>query len=111
MGRTALNHVDEVKMGDTLPSSDTERERMYIALRELLGSNSGWLDIATAPKDGRAVLLWDGASVSVGYWTNSHTKPWHGLVAGEDANWSDDGGPKPILDATHWMPLPAPPVE
>lgn len=66
---------------------------------------SDWQDIATAPKDGRMVLLypsrcWDEESDrgEVGYW-DDYLDDWDsmGLTA------VDYNGP------THWMKLPEPP--
>jgi hypothetical protein len=88
----------------------------FISPKELVGLDEMvraalwlcWQPIDTAPKDGTQILLWDpdSRSANVGYWTDQYTKPFHALVRGDDANW--DGGPEPIFDATHWMPLTAP---
>jgi hypothetical protein len=72
---------------------------------------SAWRDIATAPKDA-VIMLWDAetSTVNVGQWNNAFSAPWHAVVLGEDANWSDLGDTQPIFRATHWMPLPDPPL-
>ena len=56
-----------------------------------------WQPIETAPKDGREVLLWDGNACCVGRWLDDILEwvPQHG-------DWG--------IAATHWAPLPSPPV-
>lgn len=58
---------------------------------------SEWRDIETAPKDNRNVLVFvpDDIGVVVGYYLGK----WVALCS----NWE--------IAPTHWMPLPAPPVE
>jgi hypothetical protein len=57
---------------------------------------AGWQPIATAPKDGEAILLWSGIVMRVGWWFE------------DDEVWRL--GNDSILRApTHWMPLPAKP--
>ncbi len=71
-----------------------------------------WLPIETAPKDGTEVDLWtvfkdgDGERVTNAKWVDG---PWPGWRAQE---WDHGGmGWDPIWgEATHWMPLPKPPV-
>lgn len=84
----------------------------YDAIAALLEAK-GWRDIATAPKDGTLVLLYDGSRVGMGKWqllsgsstqypngTLEHTETFgwfgHNIASGEQA--------------THWMPLPTPPI-
>ena len=56
---------------------------------------SGWRDIATAPKDGRQVLLaTPSGRIADGYWS-LHYKVW---------SW-----PYVLVNPTHWMPAPEPP--
>ena len=59
-----------------------------------------WQPIETAPKDGTAILAWDGICIECikfrgGLWVTT----WE-----HDEEYSELGGP------THWMPLPAPPA-
>ena len=65
---------------------------------------STWRPINTAPKDGTAILLAVGKIVGSGRFV--HCAPWGG-------HWKDryyfDGGTHPS-GATHWMPLPEPPM-
>ncbi len=56
-----------------------------------------WHPIATAPKDGRPLLLSTGTNVVHGYW--GLYDRWHGCDP-TDFTYSSP---------THWMPLPAPP--
>ena len=72
-----------------------------------------WQPIATAPKDGKLVILFDGDAVSVGVFTDGGWRFWNGEtedgyrgnIAGSLNYWLSDYGP------THWKPLPAPPQE
>lgn len=103
-----------------------------------LGSSEGlgaWLPIATAPREGTAVLLWladdiDRCYVSgnraprltIGFWgwSNDDFSPgdaWHSVEAKEEmfGMGGEMTGPMTSTDClqvvpTHWMPLPAPPV-
>lgn len=63
----------------------------------------GWLDIASAPKDGTAVLLF---APGHGRWIGRYKKrsPEWRLVG--DPHLNDGGTP---VRPTHWHPLPAPP--
>lgn len=78
---------------------------------------SDWQDISTAPKDGRAVLLFGGApELDSDYSGEAFPSP---MVAGwwEDDNqggsWRycsyDSGYYGDWKKPTHWQPLPAPP--
>lgn len=67
-----------------------------------------WYPIASAPKDGRHLLLFDGERVSVGGWVSAAdqgAEPYeeHLIAAGW---WSIDLRDN---DPTHWRPLPDPP--
>lgn len=79
-----------------------------------------WQPIATAPMDGTRIMLWRGFS-AIGRWAEMVVAEWYdGAWTWPDDNpsthgeWSEDD----LLDGywsatgfTHWMPLPAPPVE
>jgi hypothetical protein len=60
---------------------------------------SDWQLIETAPKDGTAILSWDGQFRVVIAWS-TRDKGWF-LCDDERGDWAD---------VTHWMPLPAPPI-
>ena len=69
----------------------------------------GWQPIATAPKDGRAVLIYDGTTF-VGFFAQYSMDDGKGgrrvyLERWEEA--SGDGNTE--FNPTHWMPLPEPP--
>jgi hypothetical protein len=64
-----------------------------------------WRLIETAPKDGTAILSWDGAQCCVVAFCGCKQK-WHVL---EGDNRPDRECPLPWEDITHWMPLPEPP--
>jgi len=57
-----------------------------------------WQPIASAPKDGMEVLLYDGRYIVIGHWMEANY-----FRDGEPARWFPRAAP------THWMPLPAPP--
>lgn len=63
---------------------------------------SGWRDIASAPRDGTTVLLYEPG------WT----QPWHRVIAARwiQANKRFESYGFQHERATHWMPLPAPPA-
>jgi hypothetical protein len=63
---------------------------------------SDWQPIETAPKDGRAVLLWIPAPagmVELCYWN----------TAKDQDHWLESCGFRLQEQPTHWMPLPEPP--
>lgn len=92
---------DEINSGEESDEESDEHDReLWLklkqtkdALRELLALRQGWRDIASAPKDGRWILLGSYASRCMGYW---------------DDDWRDQRGD--MRGPTHWMPLPAPPA-
>lgn len=77
------------------------------------GMVGGWQDIATAPKDGTYLLLWEQYSTNpfVGCWAFGSWSVSHEHV---DAEGGWDGAI--VVDSisqdriTHWMPLPPPPT-
>ena len=79
-------------------------EAMVARLRdELAEARAWWQPIATAPKDGTAVLLFHDGEIRTGRYStrNGEVSPW-----GEfDRRSTCDGLP------SHWMPLPAAPTE
>lgn len=61
-----------------------------------------WQPIATAPKDGTAVLCFQNGNMRVCAWS----------VSGWAFYQRQPGDPIVVmLDPTHWMPLPDPPTE
>lgn len=52
-----------------------------------------WQPIATAPKDGRDVLVFDDGAITIASWFMDL--------------WWDHG--EMVPEPTHWMPLPEPP--
>jgi hypothetical protein len=69
------------------------------------GRKMEWQPIETAPKDKERVLIFSerrGVREARFYCENSDGTVWYDTMVG--------GGPMTIFyDATHWMPLPAPP--
>jgi len=68
---------------------------------------SDWQPIATAPKDGSAVLAYDGEECAVVRWG------YHTWVKDQPAShcWVGEGVDYPPNRFTHWMPLPLPPKD
>lgn len=69
---------------------------------------SEWQPIETAPKDGTAILVWDGKLVYEAEWWDAwyadSSKPgW--MIANCDEEYGF------YVKATHWMPLPTPPTD
>jgi Protein of unknown function (DUF551) len=82
---------------DLLDAASIERRRTY------------WRPIETAPKDGTEVDLWcinQSALSSSGRATDCHYHCGEWLKYGDSA----EVGWFAVHNATHWMPLPAPPV-
>ena len=67
---------------------------------------TAWQPIATAPRDGRAILLWWDCckDPSVGRWQ------YDGVTEGFRCD-GDECVPKNQRNCTHWQPLPEPPTE
>lgn len=61
-----------------------------------------WLLIATAPRDGTEILLWDGQSRIPGRWSSLEPAEYPWLLSFSAGAWRHDV-------PTHWMPLPDPP--
>jgi hypothetical protein len=57
-------------------------------------SGAQWQGIESAPKDGTCVLCWTPSTVAIARWDNGE---W----------WFREG--RYVIEATHWMPLPASP--
>lgn len=57
-----------------------------------------WRPIETAPKNGTAIMSWDGQQCAVIVYCCCH-KEWR-LLDGDLSEWTG---------STHWMPLPVPP--
>ena len=67
-----------------------------------------WQPIETAPKDGASILVWDGKVVREVSWQDR----WYGRTEQPGwmiANCDEEYGY--YVEATHWMPLPKPPVD
>lgn len=68
-----------------------------------------WHPIETAPKDGTAILVWDGYNQYVAFWGESSlwskgADQWcYGECSGEY------NSHRAVYEPTHWMPLPANP--
>jgi len=60
-----------------------------------------WQEIATAPKDGTRILVWESFAVKCAYPARWIGKP-HNV-------WQKDSGGS-VAKATHWMPMPQGPA-
>lgn len=73
---------------------------------------SEWKPIETAPKDGTRVLIVSDDQVFIGYWSESAKfgdeieKPGWQIHESEMDEWYAVA----VDDATHWTPIPEPPV-
>lgn len=65
----------------------------------------GWQPIESAPRDGTDIDLWaNGQRVTDCHWHCGQWLSWHSSSVDEEPTW------EAIKNATHWMPLPAPPI-
>lgn len=98
-----------VECNDALAKAD------HILASGLLQDEAGWQPIETAPKDGTEIILFTHHepnafceeafdAVQIGWWDNGNHAP--GSAFHRDAGWHL----QKIGVATHWMPLPAPPI-
>lgn len=70
-----------------------------------------WLPIATAPRDGTAIDLWRPnwqGDVALG--ERCANMRWVQLTKTNGFFDPVESGPCAVRDASHWMPIPAPPV-
>jgi hypothetical protein len=103
-----LTEIEKAELMGACKASQYEGVRLTEAAIGLLrralfqlDSLSGWRDIATAPKDGTRVLLFNPGEPPyqcVGCWLNNTTGG--GWVSSE---WD--------VEPSHWQPLPPPPEE
>jgi hypothetical protein len=94
-----LNQLEEdcVRIADYHRDNNTTITMGLGEVRKLIAAaRATWRDIATAPKDGTEILVWDGDTVEKAVWVN-----------GWAASWNHE--PLDIFPVTHWQPLPPPP--
>jgi len=127
----ANRHWDDVPLGDRDDFVHLLRRAMLSARPALsegpnhigdanemvpaLSTESGWRDIATAPRNGTTVDLWAAERER---YQNSRIPDcvffkgqWmHGQTIFDDDT-TDGTGLVQVFNATHWMPLPNPPTE
>ena len=72
-----------------------EIERLESILRDL----TEWRDIATAPKDGTNILVYEDGATTVVFWDDDH-ESWLHPYKGGKTRWPN---------VTHWLPLPSAP--
>lgn len=70
------------------------RDRNRLTIEE---DEHGWQPIETAPRDGRAHLLFTRGYAVLGYWHRPSSR-WESLP-----NWE-------AIEPTHWQRLPPPPI-
>lgn len=75
-------------------------ESLHKSARAALSVMSKWQPIDTAPKDGTEIIIWDGSNIRIATF----------MYTDDDGQmkWFPDG--MPFVVATHWMPLPSPPL-
>ena len=67
-----------------------------------------WRPVETAPKDGRAILSWDGDTYAVVIWCGCK-REWQLVEHGDNRPHPEDA--TPWIGISHWMPLPTPPTQ
>ena len=83
----------------------TEERDAFIASARIREANSGWRPIETAPKDETPVDLWRSQ------WNERAVNMRRVELSPENVFYEAvKSGPSCVRDATHWMPLPAPPT-
>lgn len=82
--------------GSTVPLYAAQQMREY-------RDSPAWQPIETAPKDGTLVDLWADRRLTSYRWCQ--------LAPGNGFFEPADCGPSVVRDASHWMPLPAAPIE
>ncbi len=100
-GPAALISIDPYGMA----LLDAEAEEMAVDLCRRWNNATGWQPIETAPKSGRVLVIGPGGTMHVANWSKN---PFTGHEAWLVDRVGDDGTCL-IMQATHWMPLPAPP--
>lgn len=92
-------HWSAVSASPKWPGDDDGSYWLWLAdaiLAALRPADTGWRDIATAPKDGTEVLLWTGRFARAASFRRGR--------------WYACGASRPYLrPIAHWMPLPPPP--
>lgn len=70
-----------------------------------------WKPINTIPKDGTRVLLFDGAEIMFGSYTEGYRRVGEKRICDEHIRGEAQGydGCSEEVSATHWMPLPEAP--
>ena len=99
-------------MSKRIELTDLERKQLSSAVKFANSSPLGWRPIETAPKDGTNVLIY-------GNWTADLKSPTIEEKEIFIAHWSYDEWyiegtelyAPTVSHATHWMPLPDPPIE
>ena len=89
----------DLRMGE-FAESDTKSEAAHCggtACAIPLYTEAVWMPIESAPKNGRDMLAFDGSLVRLAFWDDARGGVW--------SKWPG----RESIDATHWMPLPAPP--
>lgn len=83
---------------------DIKADSLAKAFSRFVRAASAWQPIASAPKDGRQILLWIVGiepRPRIAYWSERGSDSgWYGLQSQHFIG----------LAVTHWMPLPSPPV-
>ena len=96
--------------GATGSPSDPIREEDTIAAWNRRAPIAGWRDMKDAPKDGTRILLGCFATEFRERLGHTAVDYWHSLIAGDNFDgWGRFNAA--FWPPTHWMPLPAAPVD
>ena len=94
-------HWSAVSASPKWPGDDDGSYWLWLAdaiIAALRPTDTGWRDIATAPRDGTEVLLWTGRFARAASFRRGH--------------WYACGASRPYLrPIAHWMPLPPAPTD
>jgi len=98
-------HVDFACQLERELAAVTEERDALIASARIKEANSGWRPIETAPKDETPIDLWRSE------WDERAVNMRRVELFADNVFYEAiESGPSCVRDATHWMPLPAPPT-
>lgn len=104
---------DDIKTKDPARADRAYREAdAILAALGTKGADTGWRDIATAPRDGTRLVLWDLSRAVFGSWRVDEG------FSSKEPMWLDEsyndyscGFASNPLEPTYWMPIPPAPTD